>query len=44
VDKKRRPGYRKPCPDPPKGATCPLCGGTYVCLQPLRKKLKEPQP
>lgn len=35
---KRKPAYRKPCPKPPKGVRCKLCGGTYVCQQPERKK------
>ncbi len=29
---------RKPCPNPTKGDVCPLCGGSYVCLQSWRKK------
>lgn len=28
----------KPCPNTPKGARCPLCGGSYVCLQSWRRK------
>lgn len=36
--KPRNPAYRKPCPDPPKGERCKLCGGTYECLQPSRPK------
>jgi hypothetical protein len=32
---------KKPCPDLPKGQRCGLCGGTYVCLQPERKKLRR---
>jgi hypothetical protein len=26
------------CPNPPKPQRCPLCGGSYVCLQPWRKR------
>lgn len=31
--------YKKPCPDLPKGVTCPLCGSGYICLQPERKAI-----
>ena len=32
---------RKQCPDPVKGERCPLCGGSYVCLQSWRKKVSH---
>lgn len=28
------------CPNPLKGRVCGLCGGTYVCLESWRKKIK----
>lgn len=34
---------RKPCPNPPKGSRCPLCGGEFVCLQSWRKKATKEQ-
>lgn len=26
------------CPNPIKGGRCGICGGTYLCLEPWRKK------
>ena len=34
----KRAYVRKPCPNPAKGERCPLCGGSFVCLQSWRKK------
>ena len=31
-----------PCPNLPKGVTCPLCGGRYACLQSNRPKAPPP--
>lgn len=39
TEQKRKPAYRKPCPNLPKGQRCPLCGGAYICLQSARKKI-----
>lgn len=33
----------KPCPNLPKGVKCPLCAGTYLCLQSWRRKAPVPQ-
>ena len=41
--KERKPAYRKPCPDLPKGERCPLCGSIYVCRQSERQKATDPQ-
>lgn len=39
-DKPKKDG--KLCPNTPKGTRCPLCGGSYVCLQSWRRK-QEPK-
>ena len=31
------------CPNPLKGTQCFICGGTYLCLEPWRKKRTNEQ-
>lgn len=35
---KRNEAKPEKCPDPVKGSFCHVCCGTYICLEPWRKK------
>lgn len=35
---KRAYNLHAPCPNPPLGSKCPLCGGELHCMEPWRRK------
>lgn len=38
LEPERASAPHAPCPNPPTGRKCPLCGGELYCMEPWRNK------